>query len=79
MAQDLAGLMLEVQAMLAGPVPVPCGREDDKGLPCLLRAGHAGEPIHCRMAVPGEPPYTEGSGNSVITWTAGPSVRKVRP
>ncbi len=77
MAQDLAGLLVEVQAMLAGTVKHPCGREDDRGLPCLLRSGHAGEPLHCRMAVPGEAPYVDGPGNSVITWTGGPSVRKV--
>ncbi len=74
MAEDLS----EIQAMIRGEVAQPCGKEDGKGLPCGLAAGHAGAPRHCRLAIPGEAPYLEGAGNSVITWTEGPSVRKVK-
>ena len=69
MAEDLIDWLPLVQAMLAGTVATPCGVEDSRGQRCGLEAGHKGTPRHCRLAVPGEAPYLEGPGNSVITWT----------
>ncbi len=77
MFEGLGPILTDIQAMLADTVETPCGVADGKGLPCGLPADHSGKPRHCRLAVPGEAAYLEGKGNSIITWTAGPEVRRI--
>ena len=51
-----------------------CPAVDGKGLRCERPAGHPmGEgSLHQRWAIPGETPYVEGPGNSIVSWPDGP-------